>query len=113
MDKTTIELQFEIEARNYGREYRVKGIWDSAIYAREFEGHLLDFYYLVFWKSYSEEENTWEPTLVVQHLCKLISIFYKNHSEKPIVTSPPVNTALSIARPTIRPETQATQQKRG
>ena len=47
-------------------EYKVEAIRDSAVYARESEsGHLLGFYYLVSWKRYPEEENTWEPASTV------------------------------------------------
>ena len=40
------------------KEYKIEAIWDSMVYARELEGHLLGFYYLVAWKSYPKEENT-------------------------------------------------------
>ena len=48
------------------KEYKMEAIWDSAVYVRESEsGHLPDLYYLVSWKGYLEEENTWEPALAV------------------------------------------------
>ena len=50
---------------NESGEYEVKAICHGVIYARESAGHLLGLYYLVSWKSYPEEENTWEPALVV------------------------------------------------
>ena len=44
-------------------EYKVEAIWDSAVYANKLEsGHLLGLYYLVAWKGYPEEENTWKPS---------------------------------------------------
>ena len=47
-------------------EYEVVAIRDSAVYAQKSElGQLPGLYYLVFWKSYLEEENTWEPYLAV------------------------------------------------
>ena len=70
-------------------EYQVEVIWDSAVYAGELKsGHLPGLYYLVSWNRYPEEENTWEPASVVQHLKKLISLFYKDFPEKPITTFP-------------------------
>ena len=48
------------------KEYKVEAIWDSAIYTKKSEsGHLPGFYYLVSWKGYPKEENTWEPALAV------------------------------------------------
>ncbi len=41
-----------------GKEYEVEAIRDSAVYARESEGHLLGHYHLVSWKGYPKEENT-------------------------------------------------------
>ena len=62
------QLNFEFEA-DHDKEYEVNGIWDSALYAKESAtGQLPWLYYLVLWKRYSEEENTWEPALVIQHL---------------------------------------------
>ena len=90
---------------------------DSAVYAKESAGHLLGLYYLVSWKGYLEEENTWEPYSAVQHLRKLISSFYKDHSEKPTATSEAIDTTPPMARPTIKPAAKSTtepaKQKRG
>ena len=59
------DMQLEFEAGN-NKEYKVDGIWDSAIYAKESTiGQLPRLYYLVFWKSYPKEENTCEPTLAI------------------------------------------------
>ena len=44
MDKKVTELDFE--AGN-SEEYEIEAIWDSAVYARELEGHLPGLYYLV------------------------------------------------------------------
>ena len=113
----------EFEAGNDEEEYKVEGIWDSAVYARESAtGHLPGLYYLLSWKGYPEKENTWEPALAVQHLRKLISTFHKNNPDKPTATSPPTDTAPPMARPTMprptmprlnRKPTKATKQKRG
>ena len=56
----------ELDTIDDSGEYKVKAIWDSVVYAIESEsGHLPGFYYLVSWKGYPEEENTWEPASVV------------------------------------------------
>ena len=99
----------ELDAGNdKSGEYEVEVIRDSAVYARESAGHLPGLYYLVSWKGYPEEEYTWEPASAVQHLRKLISSFHKNHPDKPTETSPAIDTALSMARPTVRPTATAT-----
>ena len=93
----------ELDAGNDSGEYKVEAIRDSAVYARESEsGHLPGLYYLVSWKGYPEEENTWEPASAVQHLRKLISSFHKNHPDKPTATSPAIDTAPPMARPTVK-----------
>ena len=108
----------EFEAGSNEEEYKVERIWDSAVYAKESAmGHLPGLYYLVSWKSYPKEENTWEPALVVQHLRKLISTFHKDNPDKSTATSPPTNTAPPMARPIMprlsRKPTKKTKQKRG
>ena len=56
----------ELDAGNdEGGEYKVKAIRDSTVYARESAGYLPGLYYLVSWKGYLEEENTWEPASAV------------------------------------------------
>ena len=94
----------ELDTGDDSGEYKVEAIRDSAVYARESEsGHLPGLYYLVFWKGYLEEENTWEPASAVQHLRKLISSFYKDYPDKPTATSPAIDTASPMARPTVKP----------
>ena len=101
VDKRVKEL--ELEAGN-SKEYEVEAIWDSAVYASKSEsGQLLGLYYLIAWKRYPKEKNTWEPSYAVQHLKKQINSFHKDHPEKPIATSPPINSAPPMARPTVRP----------
>ena len=74
----------KLDARNNeSGEYKVEAICDSAAYIRESEtSHLPELYYLVSWKSYPEEENTWEPALAIQQLRKLISSFHKDYLDK-------------------------------
>ena len=112
VDEKTTQLEFEAGDGD-GEEFEVEGIRDSAVYVGESEGQLLGLYYLVSWKGYPEEENTWEPASAVQHLRKLISTFHRGNPEKPTVTSPPTDIAPPMARPTVRPEAPATKRKRG
>ncbi len=103
------EKELKFEARD-NKEYEVKVIIDSAAYGQQANDQMLGLFYLVLWKSYPEEENIWEPSLAVIHLWKLISTFHKEHAEKPTATSPPLDSASPIARPTIP---KGPKQKRG
>lgn len=48
VDKMTSKLEFKGNGNGHGSEYKVKAIWDSAVYTKESEGgHLLGFYFLV------------------------------------------------------------------
>ena len=71
----------EFETDNY-KEYKVKAIQDSVVYTKEADGYLQGLHYLIAKKSYPEEENTWEPSLTVMHLQKMVSTFHKDHMEK-------------------------------
>ncbi len=94
-------MEFEAEDN---KEYEVKAIIDSAVYSQQANDQMLGLDYLVSWKSYSKEENTWETSSIIIHLRKLISTFHKEYPEKPIVISLLLHSALSIARPTIPKE---------
>ena len=112
VDEKTVE-QLKFEAGGNNKEYKVEGIYDSAIYARKLEaGHLPGFYYLVSWKDYPKDESTWQPVLAMQHLRKLISIFHKDHSKKLTATSPLINLASPIAKCTAPPNVKG-KGKRG
>ena len=67
VDEEVRQIEFDAIDNDSG-EYKVEAIRDSAVYARESEGHLSGLYYLVSWKGYPEEKNTWEPASAVQHL---------------------------------------------
>ena len=110
-EKTVKQLEFEAGGNN--QEYKMEGICDNAVYARESEaGHLLGLYYLVSWKSYPEDESTWKPALVVQHLRKLVSIFHKDHSNKPTAISSPIDLAPPMAKRNAPPNVNG-KRKRG
>ena len=103
-DTTKKEQEFsvpEFEPGDNDKEYEVEAIQDSAVYAKEVDGYLPGLYYLVVWKGYLEEENTWKPFSAVMHLWKMVSTFYKNHPEKPTAMSTSLDSALPIAKPTI------------
>ena len=109
--------QMESDAGN-SEEYEVETIRESAVYARELEsGQLPGLYYLVSWKRYPQEENTWEPASAVQHFRKLIRSFHKDHPDKPTATFEAIDTALPMASPIIKPAaktaTRQPKQKRG
>ena len=105
----------ELDAGNKdNKKYRVEAICDSAVYANESKpGHLLGLYYLVAWKGYPKEENTWKLLSPVQYLKKLISSFHKDYPKKPTTTSPPIDSTLAIARPTVKPIQPITKRKQG
>ena len=50
-------MQLEFEAGN-NKEYEVKSILDSVVYARKSIEQLPELYYLILWKGYLKEENT-------------------------------------------------------
>ena len=102
MDKEVRYIEFYTSNNDNG-EYKVEVIWDSMVYVRESESsYLPGFYYSVSKKRYLEEKNTWKPTSTVQHLKKLISLFYKDHPDKPIAKSLAINSISPIVRPGVK-----------
>lgn len=110
VDKTTSRLKFENDGN--GKEYKVKAICSSIVYAKESKSYLPDLYYLVSWKGHPEEENIWEPVLAIFYLQKLVITFYKEYLKKTIMTSLLIDSALPMAKPTVRSKA-STKQKRG
>lgn len=56
VNEITSQLNFETDDK--GEKYKVEGIQNNAVYARELGDHLPGLYYLVLQKDYLEEENT-------------------------------------------------------
>ena len=107
----TWQLEFEDNVK--GKEYKVKAICNNTVYVKKSEsGQLLGLYYLISQKSFSDEKHTWELALAIQHLWRLISTSHKDNLNKPTAISSPINTALLIARPIIKPRAQNNKQKR-
>ena len=115
MNDTQLDFKFKTGNNN---EYKVDGIRDSAVYAKESVGQLSGLYYLVSWKSYLEKQSTWEPALAIQHLWRLFTAYHKDNWEKPTAIFAPVNTAPLMVRPSALSRPTPTtdiliQQKRG
>ena len=91
------------------KKYKVEAIQDSAVYAKETNGYLPGLYYLVSWKDYPKEENTWKPFSAVMHLRKIVSTFQRDHLEKPTVTLVSLDSALPMAKPIIQLPTKRKQ----
>ena len=83
------------------KEYKMEVIRNSIVYAKKVDGYLSELYYLVAWKGYPDEKNTWEPSSAVMQLRKIVSIFIKYHPIKSIITLAPLDSAPSIAKPII------------
>lgn len=105
-----LEREQELDARN-DKEYKVKAIYNSKVYAKEAGGQLPGLYYLVSWKGYTEEESIWEPALTVMHLCKMIRTFHKDYPEKLIATLLPIDSAPPMAKPMDKPLTSTMKRK--
>lgn len=109
VDKITSRLEFD-NSRNNDRKYEVEVIRDSEVYTRESNNHLPGLYYLVSWKIYREEKNTWKTALAVQQLQRLLNIYHNKLSKKPTITSPLIDSASPMTRLIANP---AAKQKQG
>ncbi len=78
--------------------YKIELIINSAIYDKKTKNQLLNFYYLVLQKSCLEKKITQESLTIIIHFQKLISIFYKEHLAKLIITSLLLASTLLIVR---------------
>ena len=57
------------------KKYKVEAIQDSAAYAKETDRHLTGLYYLLTWKGYPENKNTWEPFSTIIHPRNIVNTF--------------------------------------
>ncbi len=106
--ETTIELD-----EGNSKEYEIEAICDSEVYTKKLDnGQLPGLYYLISWKGYPKEENTWEPASTILHLCKLINTFHRDYPEKPTATFPLIHSAPPMARPTVKLRAEALSTKR-
>ena len=112
MNKLIPELEPEFDAGD-NKEYKVEAIIDSAVYVKKAERHLPGLYYLVSWKSYLEEKSTWKPFSAIMHLQKMICTFHKDYPEKPMATSLSLDSALPMAKPSVKLVKPSAKQKRG
>lgn len=104
VDEATSRLEFDNGNGGNGK-YKVEEIRDRAIYAKELEeSHLSGLYYLVSWKRYPKQKNTWEPVSAIQLFWRLVITYHKNYPDKSTATSPPMNTAPPMAGPIVKPE---------
>ena len=92
----------EFELDNKNKEYKVEAIQDTTVYAKKVDGHLPGLYYLIAWKSYPEEENTWEPSLAIIRLQKMVNTFHKDQLEKLTAISASLDSAPPMAKPIVK-----------
>ena len=60
-------------------------------------------YYLISKKCYEKEERIWKLALAVIYLYKMISTFYKDHSDKPITILLSINSTPPILKSITKP----------
>ena len=64
LEKDTIKKRREFSVPEFepgnDKEYKVEAIWNNAVYTKEANGHLLELYNLVTWKSYLKEKKIFE-----------------------------------------------------
>lgn len=105
--------QLELDKGN-SKGYKFEIICDSEVYAKKLDnGHPPGFYFLVSWKGYLEEKNTWKPATMVLHLCKIISTIHHNDLKKPIAIFLLINSIPLITKPIVKPRTKVSKQNHG
>ena len=57
-------------------EYHVEEVLDSRLRHGQLQ-------YLVKWQGYTEENNTWEPTMNLEHATAVIAAFHTSHPSAP------------------------------
>lgn len=93
MDKTRLQLEFK-SIESGSKKDKVEVITNSEIYAKKSDNsYLLGLDYLILWKAYPEEKNTWELVLIIYHLERFVTIFHKEYPEKPITAFQLINSA--------------------
>lgn len=105
-------MEFD-NGNNESGKYEFEAIHNSMVYIKESKGQLPGLYYLILWKGYLEEKNTWEPTSAIQYLRRLVTTFHKNYLDKPTATSPLIDIAPPMTKSTIRPKAFMIKQKLG
>lgn len=73
----------ELNTRNK-KEYKIEIFYNKKYYIKEFMDWLPGLYFLISWKSYSENETISVHVSTEIYIFKIISIFYKNYIKKPI-----------------------------
>ena len=71
VDNALLEIEKNLKFEAGGnKKYEVEAIIDSVVYGQQANGsdQVPGFYYLVSWKGYPEEENTWESSLAIIYL---------------------------------------------
>jgi hypothetical protein len=76
-----LDQSTELDGDRLEPEYEVESILDHAVYRRQHK-------YLVKWKGYPTEENTWEPKSNLQNSLQLLADYYRAHPTKPSLLDP-------------------------
>ena len=61
IEKEQVKKVPKVNTNDNSKEYKVKAIWNNIIYTKKLKsGQLAGLYYLITWKGYPKEKNTWE-----------------------------------------------------